>query len=375
MALTIAVNTRLLIKNKLEGIGWFTYESLKRMVKNHPEHQFVFLFDRPYSDEFIFAPNVTPMQIGLPARHPILFYLWFEWAIPAALKKIKADLFLSPDGYLSLSTNVPQLPVIHDLNFEHYPKDLPFLMSNYYRYYFPKFANKATRIATVSEASKADINNLYHIEKNKIDVVYNGASDWFKPISELEKAATRNQYAQNKPYFLYVGSLHPRKNLNNLLKAYDLFRKQNESNTQLLIVGEKYYWTNEMEITYNSMQYKNEVHFTGRLFEEKLGKVMASAQALVYVSYFEGFGIPMVEAMNAEVPVLASNVSCMPEIAGNAAYYVNPFDTQQIANGLKELDKNETLRNQLIEQGKLQRMKFSWDKTAEKLWDSIKKIV
>lgn len=375
MALTIAVNTRLLLKNKLEGIGWFTYESLKRIVKNHPEHQFIFLFDRPYSEEFIFSSNVTPLQIGLPARHPFLFYLWFEWAIPAALKKVNADLFLSPDGYLSLSTNVPQLPVMHDLNFEHYPKDLPFLMSNYYRYYFPKFAQKAARIATVSEASKNDISTLYHINKNKIDIVYNGASDWFKPISENEKTITRNQYTQGKSYFLYVGSLHPRKNLSNLLKAYDLFRKQSDSNTQLLIVGEKYYWTGEMEQTYNSMQYKNEVHFTGRLSKEPLGKVMASAQALVYVSYFEGFGIPMVEAMNAEVPVLASNVSCMPEIAGEAAYYVNPFDIQNITDGLKEMDKNEPMRNLLINKGKEQRQKFSWDKTAEKLWSSIEKTV
>jgi glycosyltransferase involved in cell wall biosynthesis len=123
------------------------------------------------------------------------------------------------------------------------------------------------------------------------------------------------------------------------------------------------------------MIYKNEVHFTGRLFEEKLGKVMASAQALVYVSYFEGFGIPMVEAMNAEIPVLASNVSCMPEIAGEAAHFVNPFETQNIADGLKELEKNKTLRNQLIKKGKIQRQKFSWDKTAEKLWSSIEKTV
>jgi glycosyltransferase involved in cell wall biosynthesis len=375
VALTIAVNTRLLLKNKLEGIGWFTYETLKRIVINHPEHQFIFLFDRPYSEEFIFSSNVTPLQIGLPARHPFLFYLWFEWAIPKALKKLNADLFLSTDGYLSLSVNLPQLPVMHDLNFEHYPNDLPFLMSNYYRYYFPKFAQKAKRIATVSEASKADIANLYKIDENKIDVIYNGASEWFYPISEGEKDVIKKQYSKGKSYFLYVGSLHPRKNLSNLLKAYDLFRKQTESDTQLLIVGEKYYWTSEMEKTYNSMHYKDDVHFTGRLFEEKLGKVMAAAQALVYVSYFEGFGIPMIEAMNAEVPVLASNVSCMPEIAGEAAYYVNPFDVQNIADGLKEMDRNEHLKKQLIQKGKEQKQKFSWDKTAEKLWKSIEKTV
>src|SRR5512139_2040469 len=100
----IAVNTRLLIKDKLEGIGWFTYETLKRITRKHPEHEFIFLFDRPFDKEFIFAQNIIPVIITPEARHPILWYLWFEYSVPRALKKYKADIFLSPDGYLSLST-------------------------------------------------------------------------------------------------------------------------------------------------------------------------------------------------------------------------------------------------------------------------------
>ena len=97
----IAVNTRLLLKDKLEGIGWFTFETLKRITKNHPEHEFIFLFDRPYDKEFIFSENIIPVVIQPPARHPFLWYLFFEWSIPAALKKYKADIFISPDGWLS----------------------------------------------------------------------------------------------------------------------------------------------------------------------------------------------------------------------------------------------------------------------------------
>ena len=149
--LKIAVNTRLLIKNKLEGIGWFSYETLKRITRAHPEHQFYFLFDRPFDESFVFGSNVTPIVIRPQARHPILFYLWFEKSIPRALKKINPDLFMSTDGYLSLSTTTPSLPVIHDLNFEHYPEQLPFLVRKYYKHYFPRFARKAARIATVSE--------------------------------------------------------------------------------------------------------------------------------------------------------------------------------------------------------------------------------
>ena len=129
----IAVNTRLLLKNKLEGIGWFTFETLKRITQKHKEHQFVFIFDRPYSEEFIFSNNITPVVIVPQARHPFLWRWWFEKSIPKVLRRHKADLFLSPDGYLSLKTDVKSIAVMHDLNFEHHPNDLPFLVRRYYR--------------------------------------------------------------------------------------------------------------------------------------------------------------------------------------------------------------------------------------------------
>ncbi|NNC84672.1 MAG: glycosyltransferase family 1 protein, partial [Bacteroidia bacterium] len=119
--MTIAVNTRLLLKDKLEGIGWFTYQLFLRIVRQHPEHTFLFLFDRKWSKEFVFAENVIPVKINPPARHPILWHWWFNVSVPRVLKKYNVDLFVSPDGYLSLNTNVPSLQVIHDLNFEHFP--------------------------------------------------------------------------------------------------------------------------------------------------------------------------------------------------------------------------------------------------------------
>ena len=127
----IVVNTRLLLKDKLEGIGWFTYETLKRITNEHPDDHFIFLFDRNFDEEFIFADNITPLILSPPARHPLLFYIWFEYAVNSFLNKYNPDLFLSPDGYLSLKANCKQLPVIHDINFEHYPKDLSFAVRKY----------------------------------------------------------------------------------------------------------------------------------------------------------------------------------------------------------------------------------------------------
>ena len=153
----IAINTRFLLKGKLEGIGWFTNEIVRRMVVNHPEHEFIFLFDRPYDPQFIFASNINPVVISPPARHPILWYIWFEWSVRRALKKYKADIFISTDGFLSLSSKVPSLLVVHDLAFEHYPQHLPFKFRYYLQKFTPKFVRKATHTITVSSYSKKDL--------------------------------------------------------------------------------------------------------------------------------------------------------------------------------------------------------------------------
>ncbi|HEY0031362.1 MAG TPA: glycosyltransferase family 1 protein [Bacteroidia bacterium] len=371
----IVVNTRLLIKNKLEGIGWFTFETLKRITNAHPEHHFIFLFDRNYDEDFIFADNITPLILSPPARHPFLFYWWFEFSVAAFLNKYKPDLFLSPDGYLSLKANCKQLAVIHDINFEHYPKDVSWLVRKYYTHFFPKFAAKASRIATVSEFSKKDITAHYHIAAEKIDVVNNGCNESYKPVSKELQSATRQKYSKSQSYFLFVGSLHPRKNIFRLFEAFDQFKNLDKNDVKLVIVGEKYRWTSEIKRTYIGMKHREDVIFTGRLSTEDLNKVIGSALAMTYVPYFEGFGIPILEAMNCDVPVITSNVTSMPEVAGDAALLVDPFSSTAIAAAMLQLYKDESLRNSLIEKGRKRKLAFSWDKTADALWKSILKTV
>ncbi|PCH99146.1 MAG: glycosyltransferase [Bacteroidetes bacterium] len=367
----IAVNTRLLIKNKLEGIGWFAYETLKRITASHSEHQFHFLFDRPYDESFVFGSNVTPIVIQPQARHPFLFYLWFEKSIPKVLNNIKPDLFLSPDGYLSLSTNTPSLPVIHDLNFEHYPEQLPFLVRKYYKYYFPKFARKASRIATVSEFSKQDIVNTYGIGPDLIDVVYNGANEIYQPIDVEGITKSRLQYSNGAPYFLFVGSLLPRKNIANLFSAFDLFKRGNPSNIKLMIIGEKKWWTSEIRKAYEEMEHKESVIFKGHTSPDELKQLIPAALALTYVSFFEGFGIPIIEAMRCGTPVITSNSTSMPEIAGGAALLIDPNSIQSISEAMTEIANSEERRKELRKKGLLRAKDFSWNATADKLWDSI----
>ncbi len=371
----IAVNTRLLLKDKLEGIGWFSYETLKRISNQHPEHTFLFLFDRPYDPGFIFSENIIPLVIAPRTRHPLLWYTWFEWSLPRILKKHRASLFFSPDGYMPLRLEIPSMIAIHDINFHHRPDDLPPSSRFYYRKYFPLFASHSDRIVTVSEYSRKDIADSYGVSPDKIDVVYNGVNQVFSPLNQEVVTRVRNEYTGGLPYYIFVGSFHPRKNLARLMKAFDLFRDQSPGAYKLVIVGEKMFMTGDIDKTYAKLKHKGDIVFTGRLSPEKLRDLMGAASGLTFVPLFEGFGIPLLEAMNCDIPILTSNVTSLPEIAGKSAIYCDPLDIQDISKGMLSLATQPDLQKALVSEGRIRRESFSWDLTADKVWKSLDKII
>lgn len=368
----IAINTRFLLKGKLEGIGIYTQEIFKRVVQLMPEHQFYFLFDRAYDSEFIFAKNVTPIVVSPPARHPFLWYWWFEKSIPKVLKEHQIDLFISPDGYASLHTTVPQIVTIHDLAFEHYKAHTPFLVYQYYKYFVPKFCEKAAKILAVSTFTKQDIVERYGIDENKIDVVYNGFENSKQSIVSSMPSEVFTAYCLlNTKYFIFIGAVHPRKNVIGLLKAFEHFKSTYTHAYKLVIIGRKAWMNDELESFYQKMKHKNDVIWIEQIERNDLLQILKNAFALVYPSFFEGFGIPIIEAMSFGVPVISSNASCLPEVAGNAAFLVNPSDTKEIANTMNELIENEALRNQLISKGKNRAKDFNWNISAKKIVDII----
>jgi len=371
----IAVNTRLLLKNRLEGIGIFTRETLSRITKAHPEHQFYFLFDRAYDESFIFSDNVTPVVAHPQARHPYLWYLFFEHGIPLKLRKIKPDLFLSTDGWIPTRLDIPTVNVIHDLNFLHHPEFVPPVVRRYYDRFFPKFARNATRLATVSQFSCDDIHQSYQVPTERIDVVYNGANQAYRPYTEEEQSAVKQHYTDGKDYFLFVGLIHKRKNLANIFRAFELFKERTGSPMKLVVVGDKKWWAGEIEDTYLAMHYREDVVMLGRQQIDTLSALTAAATAMVYASLFEGFGQPIVDAFNAHTAVITSDVSSMPEIAGGAALLVNPYSVEEIAHAMEQLCLDENLRNTLIEKGIARKGIYTWDHTAELLWQTVEKCL
>ncbi len=206
----IAVNTRLLLPNRLEGIGWFTYEILQRLCVQHPEVEWLFIFDRPYKPHFVVSSNVTPIVAPPQARHPLLWHLWLEYSLPYIFKKHKPDLFLSPDGYVSMRSKVKTLAVLHDINFEHFPEYIPKKVRGYFLKNFRRFAKRANRVATVSQYSKNDIVNTYGLNPNKIDLgpgIYKDANG-DTPVLACVKAAEQYRTANEttKTYINSAGS-------------------------------------------------------------------------------------------------------------------------------------------------------------------------
>ena len=371
----VAVNARLLKKRRLEGIGNFMDEVLRRVVQSHPEIQFHFIFDHKPDLSFKYGNNVTLHVLFPPTKHVLLYNYWFNKRLPKVVKKINADLFLSLDSLGSIKLDIPQHLVLHDINFEHRPQDLPKSLAKFYQKNTRLLLQKTARIATVSQYSKADIARTYQYPSEQIDVVYNAAKELFKPIAPEEQEIIRARYTKGKPYFFYVGSLHPRKNLLSLLRAFETFKQSDDKETLLLIAGDVMWSYPEFKKQMNAMRHQKSVVLLGRIPDKRLAELMACSIALTYIPYFEGFGIPIVEAYASGVPVITSDQTCLPEIAGKGALFAHPDDLEGIADQMRLLSRDETLRNELIAAGSAELMKYSWDKTAALYWESVLKTM
>ncbi len=371
----IAVNARFLIKGKLEGVGWYTYEILRRMVAEHPEDEFIFIHDRPLASEYKFADNVKTIKTWLPTKHPILWYLWFEYSIPRILRREKADLFLSLDGHLSLRATTPTAYVLHDLAYLHYPDEIRRAPLEFYKKFIPRYIVRAEHIVSVSHHGKNDLKKHFpHIAKENISVVGNGCRSVFQPISVQDKEAVRTKYTGGKPYLFYVGAVQPRKNISRMIQAMEVV-VENHPDTQLLISGRQAWKTDQIRNTWENSACKDNIQFLGFVEDDEMAKLLAASEALVYPSLFEGFGVPVLEAMHCEVPIITSRNSSMEEVAGEAALLIDPTSVESLATAMSQIINNRELANKLIEAGRKQREKYNWDIAAKQMYTVLEGMI
>jgi glycosyltransferase involved in cell wall biosynthesis len=371
----IAISARMLKSIPDDGISRFTFEVVKRITINNPSHKFVLIFDREFDSSLIFSPNTEGIVLKPATRHPLLWYYWHEWQLPPQLKKTGSDIFLSPDGIISLRSSIPSIPVIHDISFYHRPNDVPLHISLYYRYFFRKFANKAARILTVSTFSKDDISSYLGIDRELIDVAYNGVSEYFTPAPPAEAGKFSEKLTGGNPYFLFVGNFSPRKNIPGVINAYNLFRSSTQFNHKLVLTGGKLFLNNETDSFIRTSRWSSDIILTGSMAHEELRLLYSAATALVFVPWFEGFGIPAAEAMRCGTPVILSDTTSLPEIGSNAAIFVSPGNTADISNAMVRIITDDNLKKSMIAKGLIESQRYTWDNCAESVWQSVKKAI
>ncbi|MBO0863323.1 MAG: glycosyltransferase family 4 protein, partial [Chloracidobacterium sp.] len=263
----------------------------------------------------------------------------------------------------------PLVVTIHDLAFERMPETFTRRGSFQLKLTVRRTAKRAARIATVSEYSRQDLLNIYKLSPEKVAVTYNGVGTSFSPQPSVPEEAEeiRRRFGVSRDFLLAVGSLQPRKNMVRLIRAYAKLRNEREDfSPQLVIVGRKLWLTSEIFDEVKRQRWADDVILTGYVDDRDLPALYRAARAFVYPSLFEGFGLPPLEAMACGTPVVTSDVSSLPEVAGEAALLIDPNDEQALANALLEIVNDEGLRAELRQKGIAQAKKFTWRDAAEK---------
>ena len=369
--MTIAVNAIFFQDDYLEGYGQYAISIFSILVRSHPEHQFVFIYDRPHQKEWITGTNVRSVTVSPAARHVPAFLYWYNIKAAWEVRKCKADIWIQPYGFCSLLSGVPQVLVIHDLAYKHVPHTISWHQRLFYQTFTSLFLKKAKRTITVSEFSKQDILHYYPNKANSVSVVSGAARAGFRPLSWEEKEQVKEAYTDGYEYFICVGGISPRKNMLNILKAFSLFKKWHKSNMKLVFVGRLAWQYQDFMEKLKTYKYRNDVVLTGYVTDEILAKLTASSYAAIYVSHFEGFGLPILEAMQSGVPVITANNSSMLEVGGEAALYADADQPDTITAHMQTLYKNEQIREKMVQKGLTRAQQYSWEKAASLFWKEI----
>ncbi len=304
--------------------------------------------------------------------------------IPGLLWREKYDLVHFPTGTNPLLMNKPLVITIHDMIefFEKVPDFLPLkekskrlLMHHYVRLVQIFIARKSSIVITVSEYSKNDIVKILGIPNSRIRVVPNAQSDIFVPKNERSVFDFRSRLALPEKFLLSIGSTSSRKNILNLLEIYSLLPKKIQDHYPLIILWTHSMLENQARNRASELGIGNHLRFLSSVSDQEMVLLYNSASIFVFPSCYEGFGLPILEAMSCGVPVIASNLTSIPEVAGNAALLVDPNDKQGFSNALAEILLDEEKQKDLIARGKVRSAQFSWKKTAQATINVYKEVI
>ena len=368
----IAISGRYILP-KMEGVGRYSREIITHLVTAHPEDEFHILLDRDYQPDWLRRLEVSIHIIYPHARHPILWHLWYEWSLPRILKKIKADVLFCPEGYLSKKIKIPTVMTVHDLAFKHYPAGTYPSHIRYLKRNTEAFIERADHLICVSAFTEQDLFRHYPVAKGKSTVIGHGVDHTFTPLSDTRKDAIKKELTDGIPYFLYLGSMHPRKNIIRLIEAFELYMTEGYEPRYLVLAGRLAWRSAGIRKKIEESSYADYIIYGSDLGMD-IAALVGAAEALCYVSLLEGFGLPALEAMACGVPVVTSKYSAMVEVCGEAAIYANPKDTIEIKHSMVQLlHQPEAIKRQ-VRQGLEKAVTFRWAEAADRVYKVLLEV-
>ncbi len=354
----IGIDARLVYYHQA-GIGQYILRLTQALAQLDQDDQFILFTSRKDRTQIVDRPNFKRKKLWTPSHHR------FEpWALSIELARFALDVLHSPDFIPPARTRGASVITVHDLAFLLYPRFLTRPSARYYGQ-VDIAARRADHIIAVSESTKRDTVRLLGVPEEKISVIHEAAHPLFTPITNEEPLArTCARYRLPRDFILFVSTIEPRKNLPTLLHAFRRLRDEYKSQVTLAIAGQRGWLAEEVDAVVDELKLGEAVRFLGGVPNEELVYLYNAAKLFVLPSFYEGFGLPPLEAMACGTPVVCSNTSSLPEVVGDAGCLIDPNDVDELTVALWRLLSDENLRRELRSKGLRRAQIFSWERAA-----------
>ena len=372
----VAIDVRTINKPR-SGVGHYVTNLIREFQKIDKENSYCLISNNgEFEAEFASRPNFENYRTWISNENHLVGDLWESFYLPGLLQRKGVSVFHGPAFMIPLRfSGFRTVVTIHDIVAFIKPETVPLKYALYMRFLIGLVVRKADRVITPSESTKQDLIDRLKVPEEKIEVVYEAVSDEFKPWSGPGRAEqVKRKFGIRDRYMLFVGNLEPRKNLVRLMRAFERARDRLGGAYQLVISGKKGWLYKDILTTYEQVN-RGDVILTSYVSDKDLVDLYRSADMFVFPTLYEGFGLPVLEAMGCGAPVITSSVSSIPEIAGDAAVLVDPLDIGQISEAMVEVAFSEALRANLREKGLRQAAGFTWTKTAERTLEIYRSVI
>jgi glycosyltransferase involved in cell wall biosynthesis len=355
----IGIDARLVYYSRA-GIGQYILQLTNALASNCDREEFFLLQSRKDGTMITNHPHFNRVSLWTPSHHRLE-----QLALRFEINRLGLDLLHSPDFIPPMHRNCRSVITIHDLAFLLYPH---FLTRESARYYgqIDQAVGSTDHIIAVSHSTKQDIIRLLGVSERKITVIHEAANEIYRPIDEqTARRFVAENYGIDCDYILFVSTVEPRKNLPTLLQAYRKLRDGYKREEKLVLAGQRGWLAEQVFATVEELELSDDVHFLGRVSSESLLHLYNAARLLVHPSFYEGFGLPPLEAMTCGTPVVASKVSSLPEVVGDAAVLIDPNDVDELTVAIHRLLTDKGYYDCMAAKGFKRAAKFSWQRAAK----------